>query len=155
MIDCHLALQTGQELLEKPLNVHYFQPNEQGAGGMDVIRLKDITIFPKLGVGEFEKEAVQKVTLDVDLFFDISKPARSDHIGDTVDYQQVYELIREISEERSYHLVEALAYRICNSILKEFSIERVRVRVRKLNLPFTAHMECVEVELEESIGGGA
>lgn len=119
-----------------------------------MIRLKDITIFPKLGVGEFEKEAVQKVTLDVELFFDLSKPSRSDHIGDTIDYQQVYELIRKVSEEKSYHLVEALAYRISHSILETFSIERVRVRVRKLNLPFTAHMECVEVELEESNGGG-
>ena len=120
-----------------------------------MIRLKDITIFPKLGVGEFEKEAVQKVTLDVELYFDISKPSRSDQIGDTIDYQKVYERIHKISEERKYHLIEALASQICRGILEQFEIDRVRVRVRKLNLPFSAHMDCVEVELEESAAGGA
>ncbi len=117
---------------------------------MDVFRLKDITIFPRLGVREHEKEAVQKVMLDADLFFDLAKPARSDNIADTIDYQRVYDLILKISELQSYHLVEALAHKIALGILEQFDLAKVTVRVRKLNLPFSAHLHCVEVELTET-----
>ncbi|MBD3235567.1 MAG: dihydroneopterin aldolase [Candidatus Eisenbacteria bacterium] len=116
---------------------------------MGVIRLRDITVFPRLGVGELEKEWVQKVTLDVEMTLDLAPAAESDEIRDTVDYQRVYELVREISARRKYHLVEALAHRIAVEILTRFQIAHVLVRVRKSNLPFDAHLNCVEVEIEE------
>jgi dihydroneopterin aldolase len=114
---------------------------------MGVIRLKDITVFPRLGVGDLEKEWVQKVTLDVEMTLDLSSAARSDSIRDTVDYQRIYELVRQVSEERKYHLIEALAHRIAAAIHERFPLERVLVRVRKLSLPFDAHLSCIEVEI--------
>lgn len=114
---------------------------------MGVIRLKDITVFPRLGVGEIEKEWVQKVTLDVEMTLDLAKASRSDDIRDTVDYQKVYELVRQVSEERKYHLIEALARRIGEAVRAQFAVDRVLVRVRKLSLPFDAHLSCIEVEL--------
>jgi dihydroneopterin aldolase len=120
---------------------------------MDVIRLKEITAFPRLGVGDLEKSWVQKVTLDVELYLDLSRAARSDRIEDTVDYQRVYELVREVSEARKYHLVEALAHQIATGVIDRFGAERVVVRVRKLSLPFDADLNCVEVELSEGRSG--
>jgi dihydroneopterin aldolase len=114
---------------------------------MDVIRLKEVTVFPRLGTGDLEKEWVQKVTLDVELHLDLSAAGRADELGLTVDYQRVYELIREVSEERKVHLIEALARRIGEAILDRFPVERVVVRVRKLSLPFDAHLSCIEVEM--------
>lgn len=116
---------------------------------MGVIRLRDITVFPRLGVGELEKEWVQKVTLDVEMTLDLVPATESDEIRDTVDYQLVYELVREISEARKYHLVEALAHRIAVAIRERFTITRVLVRVRKTSLPFDAHLSCVEIEIVE------
>jgi 7,8-dihydroneopterin aldolase/epimerase/oxygenase len=120
---------------------------------MDVIRLKEITAFPQLGVGDLEKSWVQKVTLDVELHLDLSRAARSDRIEDTVDYQRVYELVREVSVARKYHLVEALAHQIATAVLDRFGAARVCVRVRKLSLPFDANLNCVEVELTEARSG--
>ena len=120
---------------------------------MDVIRLKEITVFPRLGVGDLEKEWVQKVTLDIEMFLDLSGPARSDKIQDTVDYQRIYELVRTESETGKHHLIEALAHRIARAILEKYPAERVVVRVRKLSLPFDAHLSCVEVELTEEREG--
>jgi dihydroneopterin aldolase len=116
---------------------------------MDVIRLKEITVFPRLGVGDLEKSWVQKVTLDVELFLDLSVAGKSDQIADTVDYQRIYELVREVSEARKYHLVEALAHNIAEAIRARYRVARILVRVRKLSLPFDAHLSCVEVEIEE------
>jgi dihydroneopterin aldolase len=114
---------------------------------MDVIRLKEITVFPRLGVGEFEKEWVQKVTLDVEMHLDLDAAGRSDDLRRTVDYQRVYEVVRQVSEEREYHLIEALARRIGETIRERFAVEHVLVRVRKLSLPFDAHLSCIEVEV--------
>ncbi len=122
---------------------------------MDVIRLKEITVFPRLGVGDLEKGWVQKVTLDVELYLDLSAAARTDQIRDTVDYQRIYELVREISEERPFHLIEALAHRIAVSIRERFAVSRLVVRVRQLSLPFDAHLNCVEVEITEPGQGEA
>lgn len=115
--------------------------------GDDIIRLKEITVFPRLGVGDLEKSWVQKVTLDVEMRLDLSAAARSDELAQTVDYQRVYETVREVSERRKYHLIESLAREIGATIRERFPVERIIVRVRKLSLPFDAHLSCVEVEL--------
>lgn len=116
---------------------------------MDCIRLKEMTLFARLGVTAWEKEAVQKVSVDVDLHLDLSEAAREDHIGTALDYQEAYEVVQHVGRERKYHLIEALAHEITVALLSRFaSLERVRVRVRKTRLPFDAHLDCVEVELE-------
>ena len=114
---------------------------------MDVIRLRDITVFPRLGVAEIEKEWVQKVTLDVELSVDLAIAAACDEVSRTVDYEKVYRRIREIADSREFHLIESLAGEIVEMILREFAVEKALVRVRKTNLPFDAHLSCVEVEL--------
>ncbi len=119
---------------------------------MDVIRMRDVTVFPRLGVAEIEKEWVQKVTLDVELFLDLSRAAASDDVRQTADYALVYRRIQEIARSRKFHLIEALAGEIAAMVLKEFAVEKTIVRVRKTNLPFDANMSGVEVELERRRG---
>lgn len=115
----------------------------------DIIRLKDLIIFPRLGVTEWEKEGVQKVSLDLELFLDVEQAAREDRIGAAVDYSEVYGAVQEVAKVRKYHLIESLARSVVSAVLARFaSVERVRVRLRKRNLPFDAHLECVEIELE-------
>lgn len=117
---------------------------------MDVIRLQDVIVFPRLGVAEIEKEWVQKVTLDAELFVDLARPAETDDVAQTVDYEAVYRRIREVAHSRKFHLIESLAGEIAGMILGEFAVTRTIVRVRKTNLPFDAHLSCVEVELDRS-----
>ncbi len=115
---------------------------------MDIIRLRDVTVFPRLGVAEIEKEWVQKVTLDAEIHLDLARAAASDDVASTVDYEKVYRRIREISEGRKFHLIESLAGEIAAMILREFGVSRVVIRLRKTNLPFDANLSCVEVELD-------
>ncbi len=117
---------------------------------MDVIRMRDVTVFPRLGVADIEKEWVQKVTLDVELFLDLSHAARTDDVRGTADYGEVYRRIQEIAHARKFHLNESLAGEIAAMVIAEFPVAKTVVRVRKTNLPFDAHMSCVEVELERS-----
>jgi len=118
---------------------------------LDLIRLKELVIFPRLGVTEWEKEGVQKVALDLELWADLSAAAREDRIAHAVDYSEVYAVVQEVAKARKYHLIEALAAAVLDAVLVRFSrVARVRIKLRKRSLPFDAHLDCVEVELDRS-----
>lgn len=114
----------------------------------DVIRLKDITIFGFYGVSPAEREVGQKIQIDLDLHANIEAACRSDALGDTINYEAVYSVIMKVvGGDKHYRLLEALGEEICNAVIEDFPVERVRIRLRKLNLPFPNNLSHVEVEL--------
>ncbi len=116
---------------------------------MGSIRLKGLVLFPRLGVTSWEKEAVQKVTLDLELRTDLEEAGRTDRIESAVDYEEVCRVVQEVGSERKYHLIESLAREILLRVLARFpSVDRAAIRLRKVNIPFDAHLEYVEVEME-------
>jgi dihydroneopterin aldolase len=118
---------------------------------VDRIRLQGLVLFPRLGVTAWEKKGVQKISVDVDLFLDLTAAAREDRIGAAVDYQEACAVIQETATSKKYHLIEALAHSILQALLDRFPrLQKVAVRLRKVSLPFDAHLECVEVELERT-----
>jgi dihydroneopterin aldolase len=61
----------------------------------------------------------------------------SDRLADAVDYDRLYQTVREVVEGKSFHLLEALAAATAETILDRFSVSRVRVRISKQNLGWT------------------
>jgi 7,8-dihydroneopterin aldolase/epimerase/oxygenase len=118
---------------------------------VDCIRLKGLVLFPRLGVTPWEKEGVQKVSVDVEMWSDVSAAAQSDRIENAIDYEAVCRLVQEVAGARKYHLVEALAHEILQQLMSRFpDVKRSTIRLRKVSLPFIANLECVEVELERT-----
>ena len=118
---------------------------------MDKLRLQGLTLFPQLGVTEWEKAGVNKVFVDVDLFLDLSVAAREDRVSATVDYSEAYQVLTEVSKSRKFHLIESMAQDLVDALLEKYpQVARVRVRLRKRSLPFDAHLEHVEVTLDRS-----
>jgi dihydroneopterin aldolase len=115
------------------------------------IRLKGLVLFPRLGVAHWEKEGVQKVSADVELWADLTAAAQSDRIEDAIDYEAACRIVQDVAVARKYHLVESLAHEILKALLAGFPhVQRSTIRLRKVSLPFIANLECVEVELERS-----
>jgi dihydroneopterin aldolase len=77
-----------------------------------------------------EKKEGQRFLFDIELVAH-DAGVRSDKLQDTVDYTEVVECVRTISEGRNFNLIEALAASIADSLLERFPISRARVRVRK------------------------
>ena len=67
---------------------------------MDKLRLQGLTLFPQLGVTEWEKAGVNKVFVDVDLFLDLSVAAREDRDSATVVYSEAYQVLTDVSKSR-------------------------------------------------------
>src|SRR5262245_59811907 len=96
---------------------------------MIVVEVEGLELFAHHGAGEAERERGQTFLFDVRI--EVADVARSDRLADTVDYVAVVELVKEVSDGKPYHLLEALASNVADAVVERFSVERVRVRVRK------------------------
>jgi dihydroneopterin aldolase len=94
-----------------------------------VVELDSLEVFGRHGVLEEERREGQKFLYDVRL--EVSDAAVSDRLEDAVDYREVADCVREVSESREFNLIEALAAAVADAVLARFEVERVRVRVRK------------------------
>ncbi len=93
------------------------------------VELRGLRLFGRHGVHAHEKENGQDFLFDVDL--EVGERGVSDRLEEAVDYREVALAVQEVSDARSYDLLEALASVIADELLKRFAAERVLVRVVK------------------------
>jgi dihydroneopterin aldolase len=96
------------------------------------VELHDLLVPGRHGVLDFERDSDREFLYDISL--EVSDAALSDRIEDAVDYREIAQCVRDVSEGRSFHLIEALSAAVADAILERFPVDRVRVKVRKPNL---------------------
>ncbi len=117
----------------------------------NVIRIKKAAFYGYHGVLSEEQSVGGKFEADVDIYSDFSEAAKKDSLKQTIDYHAVYKFLYKMALEQKYYLIEALASRIADELLRNFErINKVIVRVRKNNPPLGGVVDCVEVEVEKS-----
>ena len=94
-------------------------------------------MFGHHGARPYEKEAGQRLEVDLELEPLDERAAASDKLADAVDYDRLYQTVREVVEGQSFHLLEKLASSTAAHVLERFSVRRVRVRIAKHNLGWT------------------
>ena len=102
--------------------------------------------------GCFEQERAIGIHFLVDLRFetDTARAERTDRISDTVSYLDVYQVVKEQMAIPS-NLLENVARRICDAVLERFTaVDKVDVKVSKLNPPLGGQMESVSVEISQN-----
>lgn len=118
---------------------------------MDVIRLLGMEFYGFHGVFEAEQELGQRFEVDVELFRDLRSAADTDDIDVTLNYVDVYTVVKEIVEERTFNLIETLAEVIASEVISGFAIEGIKVRVRKPHVSLGGLLRTVEIEIERWI----
>lgn len=108
-----------------------------GGNDLATIRLEGLSVFGHHGARPYEKEAGQRLEVDLELVPNDDRAETSDRLADAVDYDMLYRTVREVVEQQSFHLLEALAARVAGTILERFPIRRARVRIAKQNLGWT------------------
>ena len=102
------------------------------------------------GVLAHEKVEPQPFEVDVILHADLSRPAETDALEDTVDYGALQELVGAIVTGPSFDLIEALAGAIARAVLAATDpaiVDGVEVRVRKPQAPLDGELDTVEAAL--------
>jgi len=114
-----------------------------------IIRLEGLSVFGHHGARPYEKEAGQRLEVDLELDPIDDRAESSDRLGDAVDYDHLYRTVREVVEGKSFHLLEALAATTAMTILERFNVRRVKVRISKQNLGWTTGGRAV-IEVERT-----
>lgn len=95
------------------------------------IFLKNFHVFISMGVHDHEKQARQRIIVNVDLYIDPDGRIRHDTIRETVDYDFVRQAIVEIAESGHFHLQETFCERILDVCLDKSGVLAARVSSEK------------------------
>ena len=98
---------------------------------MDKIFIHALKTEAIIGIFDWERQVKQTVIVDIEISADIAKAARSDSIGDTVNYKRIAKRVLAFVEESKFHLVETLAEHIAMLILEDFGTSWVRISLSK------------------------
>ena len=97
------------------------------------------------GVEDAERENPQRFLYDVRV--ELAEPA-ADAVEETVDYRDVVRCVREVSDSRSFQLLESMAAAVADSLLARYGLEAVTVRVRKPDVRLEAPVEWTAATVE-------
>ncbi|MBN1927434.1 MAG: dihydroneopterin aldolase [Prolixibacteraceae bacterium] len=99
--------------------------------------------------GHFKQEQVvgNKFLLNISIETNCSTAGKTDNLHDALDYQKVYNLIKEEMEVKSY-LLEHICKRILDRLYSEFdTIQKATVKVSKINPPMGGQIKRVSITM--------
>ncbi len=115
---------------------------------MDTMKLERIQLYGRHGVFAEENRLGQRFYVSLELKLDLSQAGRTDDLEHTVNYAELYELVKGVVEGETFKLIEALAETLATRILDAYAkIHEVTVRVLKPHPPFDIVFDGVTVEL--------
>ena len=101
----------------------------------DRIILEGMQFYGFHGVNPEERALGQSYLVDLSVELDLSRPAASDQLDDTVNYTRLFRTVQAVVEGESRNLLEATAQAIADRVLDEFPVTAVQVRVKKPRPP--------------------
>ncbi len=120
---------------------------------MDKIIMSGMTFYGYHGMMPQERELGQEFVVDAELYLDLRAAGESDDPGLTVNYADVYEVVRRVVTGRPRNLLEAVAEAVAARLLEGFPLQEVMVRVKKPGAPVPGHFAFMGVEIRRSRAG--
>lgn len=98
---------------------------------MDTIRLRGLKAETVIGVRDWERKLPRTVTIDLDLAVDAARAARSDRLGDTLDYHALAQVVTAFVAQSRVQLIETLAEHLAAELMRQFGIAWLSLTVHK------------------------
>jgi len=117
----------------------------------DTIFVTGLSIHARHGVMDHETEVGQRFVIDLELYTDLSEPARTDRLADTVSYAEVVATTTAAFKNTNCKLLERAAGAVADAILSHFPrIRAVKITVHKPHAPIAAIFDDVGIMLTRS-----
>ncbi|HET8927583.1 MAG TPA: dihydroneopterin aldolase [Microbacterium sp.] len=117
---------------------------------LDRIVLRGLRVRGTHGVYPTEREQGQDFVVDVTLHLPLRVPAASDDVSDTVHYGELADEIAAIIGGEPVNLIETLAQRIADAVLRDERVHTVEVTVHKPQAPIAQTFDDVAVTITRS-----
>ncbi len=115
---------------------------------MGTIKIKNIRVYAYHGCLIEEGKIGSDYSVNLSVKADLKNSAKTDNLSDTVDYVHLNKIVKEEMGIRT-KLLETVADKILDRILFEIPlVEKVKVKVSKLNPPIGGNVELVSIVME-------
>ncbi|MDH3230306.1 MAG: dihydroneopterin aldolase [Alphaproteobacteria bacterium] len=121
-------------------------PVREETTGHYLIRITDLVLPASIGVYDREKQAPQRVRINVELQVAEHGRPRDDDIANVLSYEDIVSGIRMIVGRGHINLVETLAEEIADLCLADLRVAQARIGVDKLDVEPDAAAVGIEIE---------
>lgn len=123
---------------------------KEGISDLDKIFVQGLEVECVIGVWEWERQIKQRLIIDLEMAWDISRAAASDQLEDTLSYKDVAKQVSAYVIETRANLVERLAEGIATLLIDEFQVVWCKVRINKRGAVTGARDVGVQIERGQS-----
>jgi len=113
----------------------------------DRITLTGLRVFGRHGVFDHEKRDGQEFVVDIVAWLDLGPAAASDDLTKTLHYGELAELAAGIVAGEPYDLIESVAGKIADEVLRDERLTAVEVTVHKPSAPIPLNFDDVAVSV--------
>lgn len=115
---------------------------------MSTISIEQMEFYAYHGCFREEQIIGTRFLVDLELEVDTQRAEASDDLAETVNYQEVYLLVKRQMEEKS-KLLEHVGRRILDAIREAFpAVSSARIKISKMNPPLGGKMKNVSLTME-------
>ncbi len=98
---------------------------------MDIVFIKELTVFASVGVYDWEKNIKQRLVFNIEMAWDFEKAVLSDNVADCLNYATVSQAIIHFVESQHFDLVETIAHRLAKLLMVRFNIKWLKIELHK------------------------
>ena len=97
------------------------------------IIISDLLLNIIIGYHSFEKINKQNVKFNIELDYTNQKPHNDKDIKSIVNYERIAKIIKNLTKSKHYNFLESLADDIFNELFKDKRINKIRLKIEKLD----------------------
>ena len=97
----------------------------------DRVIIEGLAVDTVIGVYDWERDITQRLVFDLDLAWDNRPAAISDDINQALDYAKVSAAIISYVAQTKFELIETVAERVAELLIKEFGIAELELKLSK------------------------
>jgi len=98
---------------------------------MDKVFIKGLELYTLIGVYDFERDARQRIVIDLELTHNLRAAGISDDVADTLDYGAIAERLANIADTATYQLIEALGAEMIDTVMREYAPLSATITIHK------------------------
>jgi len=98
------------------------------------IKIKDFKLKTNIGIYDWEKNFEREILINIIIDLPNSKSLDTDQIQDTVDYEVIYNQIKNLVKTKKFNLIEKMAQEILDLIMLDSRIHKCKIEIDKMNI---------------------
>ena len=115
---------------KKNLKILNFQKKEEYSYRRKVL-IKDLIFNTSIGIHDFEKKQKQQIKFNIEIDINSSLKPYNNNLNTIVNYEDVINNIKTLTQKKHYNLLEVLAEDIFFNLFQNKNIIKVKLKIEK------------------------